>query len=388
MSKTSHPAAVFACSVLLASSSIAQVVVTPGGDFEDRFDSFDTSRWSKADRWANGSPFLNAWRADHATNGSGRLTLRLDNQKSLGYPYSSGEVRTNGFYGYGCYQVSMKPARVSGQVTGFFTFAGPYDNGGNGRHNEIDVEFVGARSNPGLLPGGGVAVDAVQFNYYTNDDLYAQRNEYVHKLGFDAAAGFHTYTFNWTSAGIVWYVDNVLAHEVYNGRTPVITDSYQKIMMNLWAVDDMASGWAGTFVYPGTPLRAEFDWVRFTAGEGCDPFAPPPVTPPPPPPGSNYSYLAGLNLSLAARGTQVVARARLADATGVAVANLGVTGTWSGVITTGDNSRTTDSTGTAVFYSSRNSTKGQVTFCVTGVTGSPAYDLTKNVVGTCSSINK
>lgn len=70
-------------------------------------------------------------------------------------------------------------------------------------------------------------------------------------------------------------MDNSLAHEVYNGQTPVITDPYQKIMMNLWAVDEMASGWAGTFVYPGT---------------------------------------------------QVVARARLADATGVAVAGLGVTG--------------------------------------------------------------
>jgi hypothetical protein len=28
-------------------------------------------------------------------------------------------------------------------VSAFFTFAGPYDNGGNGRHNEIDVEFLG-----------------------------------------------------------------------------------------------------------------------------------------------------------------------------------------------------------------------------------------------------
>jgi beta-glucanase (GH16 family) len=37
-------------------------------------------------------------------------------------------------------------------------------------------------------------------------------------------------------------------------------------MMNLWAgkgVDD----WVGEFVYPGTPIYAEYDWIRYTPGE-------------------------------------------------------------------------------------------------------------------------
>ena len=33
--------------------------------FSDSFDGFDSTRWAKADGWANGSPFDNAWRADH-----------------------------------------------------------------------------------------------------------------------------------------------------------------------------------------------------------------------------------------------------------------------------------------------------------------------------------
>lgn len=116
---------------------------TAQGSFTDQCTSFDGARWVRADGWANGSPFDNGWRADHATVAGGLVDLRLDDVSSSGQPYTSGEVRTSGYYGYGCYEASFKPVRQSGVVSAFFTFAGPYDNGGNGRHNEIDVEFLG-----------------------------------------------------------------------------------------------------------------------------------------------------------------------------------------------------------------------------------------------------
>src|SRR5690349_4368173 len=75
------------------------------GSFSDSFDSYDTSRWAKADGWTNGSPFDNAWRADHVNFANSTMTLTLDNLAYLGKPYSSGEYRTTGFYGYGCYEV-------------------------------------------------------------------------------------------------------------------------------------------------------------------------------------------------------------------------------------------------------------------------------------------
>jgi beta-glucanase (GH16 family) len=85
-----------------------------------------------------------------------------------------------------------------------FTFAGPYDNGGNGKHNEIDIEFLGSDTS------------VVQLNFWTNDDTYASANEALVELGFDASQAFHAYGFKWTSTGIGWYLDGNLIYQAYD----------------------------------------------------------------------------------------------------------------------------------------------------------------------------
>ena len=236
--------------------------------FIDHLQVYDTSRWVKADGWTNGSPFQNAWLADHIGFLDGRMVITLDDQGVLGEPYSSGNYQSLGFYGYGCYEAGLKPVAGSGTVSSFFTFAGPFDNGGNGKHNEIDIEFLGKDTS------------SVQFNFFTNDDEYTSRNEYVHYLEYDASLDFHVYAFKWTSAGIGWYVDGKLVHAVPDtlaNPTPKTTDSLQKIMMNLWPVDQSAEDWAGSFYYQ-EPLYAEYQWPRFTRGEDCE-MGPPPKEP-------------------------------------------------------------------------------------------------------------
>lgn len=226
---------------------------TPQASFVDELTGYDTNRWMKADRWTNGSPFDNAWRADHITHDAAtRMTITLDNKKYLGEPYSSGEYRTRGYHGYGCYEARFKPIKQSGVVTSFFTFAGPYDNGGNGRHNEIDIEFVGEDTK------------SVQFNYWTNDDTYSTHNEYVVTYETDFSLEAHNFGFRWTETSIEWFVDGNSVYLATSG-TPKATDSLHKIMMNVWPVDATASGWAGPFVYPGTPLKAQYEWVRYDA---------------------------------------------------------------------------------------------------------------------------
>jgi endo-1,3-1,4-beta-glycanase ExoK len=228
--------------------------------FVDQLDAYDTRRWTKADGWVNGSPFANAWRADHVTFQAGSMHLVLSSQAYLGMAYSSGELRTKGFYGYGCYEARFKPVKRAGVVTSFFTFAGPFDNGGNGRHNEIDIEFVGDDT------------EAVQLNFWANDDRYISRNERRVDLGFDASLAAHNYGFKWTSKRIEWFLDGVALYAVDDSAgnpIPKATQSLQKIMMNVWPVDDTAASWAGTFVYPGSPLRAEYEFVRYTSGENC-----------------------------------------------------------------------------------------------------------------------
>ena len=235
--------------------------VVPLGSFVDQLGTYDRQRWIKADRWTNGSPFDNAWRADHVIHdgAAGIMSLRLSNRAYLGQPYSSGEYRTRGFHGYGCYEARFRPIGQPGVVTSFFTFAGPYDNGGNGRHNEIDVEFLGKDTT------------MVQFNFWTNDDAYGSHNERVLQLGFDAADAAHNYGFRWFDGGLEWYVDGNLVDSFYDTeavRTPKPSDSYQKIMMNVWPVDDTASGWAGTFSYEGV-RNATYEWVRYDASPDC-----------------------------------------------------------------------------------------------------------------------
>jgi len=351
---------------------------TAQGAFTDNLDALDSTRWARADGWKNGSPFDNGWRADHATFADGVLDLRLDDVPTLGEPYASGEVRTNGYYGYGCYEASFRPARASGAVSAFFTFAGPYDNGGNGKHNEIDVEFL------------GYDTTRVQFNFWTNDDGYASRNEALVDLGFDAADAFHAYGFKWTAAGIAWYVDGNLVYQASDSATnptPKAGESLQKIMLNLWPVDATASAWAGTFQYPGQPLHARYDWVRYTAGADCAVTGNPP--PPPPPAGDPTTiHVHELAPALDARATQVIVKATIVDGQGRPVADAAVNGAWSGAITSGDTARRTDASGVATFYSARLRTPGTVQFCVTAVARSGLTYAAAANLETCDSITK
>ncbi len=352
---------------------------TAQGEFTDHLSSYDSSRWLKADGWKNGPPFDNAWLADHITFTEGLMRIRLDDQGALGEPFGSGNYQSTDFYGYGCFETSFKPVASSGVVSSFFTFAGPFDNGGNGLHNEIDIEFLGYDTR------------FLQANFWTNDDSYAGGNEAIIDLGFDAAQDFHRYGFRWTAGGIEWYVDGSAVYQVFDSPTnptPKAEESLQKVMMNVWPVDSSASGWAGTFVYPGSALHGHYDWVRHIAGEDCSLAEAP--TPPPPPPAGNADeiHTEAIDLSLNNRHTQVIARVAIADGLGQPVADASIDAVWSGIITGGDGHRTTDSDGIATFYSARTNKAGTVSFCVTAVTGGGRTYVPADNVETCDAIDK
>jgi hypothetical protein len=265
-------------------------------------------------------------------------------------------------------------------VTTFFTFAGPYDNGGNGKHNEIDIEFL------------GYDTTKFQANFWTNDDTYSKSHEILVPLGFDASQAYHTYGFKWTSTGITWYVDGSVVHSVIStvaDPTPKTSESYHKIMINMWPVDSTASGWAGTFVYPGSPLNGNYDWVRYTQGESCTIGAVIPPTPTPNPGGDpNVMHIQSVVMALASRNTQATATVLVVDGNGNPVPGATVTGVWSGLVSTGDGSKVTGTNGKALFYSGRSSSSGTFTFCVTGVTlAGKTYNPAANVQ-TCGSISK
>lgn len=205
----------------------------------DGFENFNSSRWQKADGWSNGGMFDCIWRASNVNFSNGIMTLGLTQDPNRAYTYAGAEFRSSDTYGYGYYQVNMKPAKNPGIVTSFFTYTGPTDNT---PWDEIDIEFLGKDTTK------------VQFNYYTNGQ---GNHEYVYNLGFDAAYSFHTYAIDWRNNYIAWLVDNKEVHRAYSN----IPSHPGKIMMNIWpgkGVDEWLSSYNGK-----TPLYAQYDWVSY-----------------------------------------------------------------------------------------------------------------------------
>ncbi|SMC22270.1 Glycosyl hydrolases family 16 [Clostridium acidisoli DSM 12555] len=208
--------------------------------FSDGFDYANTQAWSKSDGWSNGDMFNCTWRASNVNFSNGVMDLSITKDTQGGStPYAGGEYRSNNTYGYGLYQVSMKPAKNTGVDSSFFTYTGPSDNT---PWDEIDIEFLGKDTTK------------VQFNYYTNG---VGNHEYLYNLGFDASQSYHTYAYDWEPTYIAWKVDG---KEVYRA-TNNIPSHPGKIMMNLWPGIGVDS-WLGS--YNGvTPINAYYDWVSY-----------------------------------------------------------------------------------------------------------------------------
>lgn len=208
-----------------------------GNYFGAGFDYFDSGTFEISDGWSNGGMFNCIWRAANAGFWGGQMHLTI-NSDAAGY--TGGECRTKQAFGYGMYDVSMKPIKNDGVVTSFFTYTGPSDGT---IWDEIDIEFLGKDTTK------------VQFNYYTNGE---GGHEYLYDLGFDASEGYHQYSFYWGKDSITWYVDNV---PVYTA-TENIPSTPGRIMMNVWPgkdVDEWLNAFNGV-----TPLTGSYDWISFT----------------------------------------------------------------------------------------------------------------------------
>lgn len=209
--------------------------------FIDALTDFDYNHWWASDGWHNGFPFVNRWQADAVSHSSEGVKLTLSNRGSIEEPdWVSGELRSHEYRGYGCYEVSMKPAARPGVVSSFFLFASPYDiaPNGNGLHHEIDIEFLGDNTN------------FMQINFWRNGEPDEAQNARLIPLQFDAALDFHRYGIRWSSKKIQWYVDGLLVHEVSSNESayiPKTTESTLMTIMNIWATDEDIAAWAGEF---------------------------------------------------------------------------------------------------------------------------------------------
>lgn len=194
-----------------------------------------------ANGWSNGNMFNCTWRESNCTFENEKMQLTIDyDAEGTEPPYSGAEYRSKDFYGYGRYEVSMKPIKNDGVVSSFFTYTGPSDEN---PWDEIDIEFLGKDTTK------------VQFNYFTNG---VGNHEFEYDLGFDASEEFHTYAFEWHEDKIVWFVDGKEVHTA----TENIPVTKGKIMMNTWCGTGV-DGWLNSFDDSKLPITAEYASISF-----------------------------------------------------------------------------------------------------------------------------
>ncbi|MBR6874395.1 MAG: family 16 glycosylhydrolase [Ruminococcus sp.] len=231
-------AAVSVCLIVIPTSSSAASTFT-GSYFGTGFDSYDWGKMEASDGWSNGGMFDCTWSKDNVQFSGGKMNLSITGSSWQGY--KGAEYRTTQAFGYGMYDVSMKPIKNDGVVSSFFTYTGPSDGT---VWDEIDIEFLGKNTNQ------------VQFNYYTRGQ---GNHEYVYNLGFDASQSFHQYGFYWDQSSITWYVDKKAVYTAYRD----IPTTPGRIMMNVWngtGVDEWLNHYNGR-----APLTAQYDWISYTA---------------------------------------------------------------------------------------------------------------------------
>ncbi|NOQ29526.1 MAG: family 16 glycosylhydrolase [Helicobacteraceae bacterium] len=180
---------------------------------------------------------------ENATFNNSTMSLALKDTISGEYNTTGAHAQTTTTYGYGKYEITMKPAHSNGYVSSFFLF---WDNGDlSNSWNEIDIEFIKADNQ-------------VQFN---NFDKPNSMHEKLVTLDFNATASSHKYTIEYTPSYIKYFVDETLLH---TQTTDLVASQNMKIMMNIWKpATTSGTSWAGTPQSSMLDLTSEYSQLSY-----------------------------------------------------------------------------------------------------------------------------
>lgn len=206
--------------------------------------SFGDSIWLPGD-WTfptNAAAFL----PDNAVLHNSELELQLSKGNDrLDRNYDGSEYYTPGkYFGYGKFEVDLKPSAPSGVITSFFLarymwrpdYSSMYDS------CEVDIEFVGT-------------TNEVQFAlHWSKPDGKLVSKAHTVKLNFDASEKYNRWTIEWLPDRISFYVNGNKLHtfsNVENINLPM------EIHMNSWVTT--SKEWAGPFNDSILPISS---WYR------------------------------------------------------------------------------------------------------------------------------
>jgi len=176
---------------------------------------------------------------------------------------TSGELRSrHNMFRYGRYEVRMKAPEIhhgNPDVNGNFISTMFAYRDANAHHwREIDFEITGDQ--PNSLTTNLLYADGTKnWKSYLQDS----RRPYLGK-SINVRKNFHTYMFEWTPKGVIWYVDG---KEVRRGSRLRVPEKSTKIMMNLWIFT--GGNFGGHQIYNNQyPMHSEYEYFRFYKWDG------------------------------------------------------------------------------------------------------------------------
>lgn len=198
----------------------------PGGagnqtEVTDRFSHTESSRWAlRDDTFPSNLSIFSPRNFTVSPDGYAHLTLHKERTSVRNY--TSASIRSRHRFLHGKFAAEVKPAGVSGLVTGVFLHR-------NAPRQEIDIEFLGQDTTKMLVnvfynPGGDGA--KMEYGYRGTPALV--------ELGFDAALDFHRYEIEWLTNSIHWLVDDRVVYERVIWDPTPIPHLPMEFNINLW----------------------------------------------------------------------------------------------------------------------------------------------------------
>ncbi|WP_193789575.1 family 16 glycosylhydrolase [Salipiger sp. CCB-MM3] len=191
--------------------------------------------------------FRTSWRKDAAHAGPAGLSITLqtvpeDRRVSAGEmaaddgtlhsagktakDFVSAQLQRRKWFGYGRYEVVMRPASGAGVISAFYLYTGAHFGDS---HEEIDIKFLGKDTT------------RVEFNRFRDGEPLAEPPSV--DLGYDAAQEPTLYAIEWTEESISWFYGETEAFRIRDAS--MVPRPPMKIYIDLWAGSARQADWLG-----------------------------------------------------------------------------------------------------------------------------------------------